>query len=257
MAQFARKVMWSVNMTTRAIENRIRDHALAGGADAVCIRTSNKGLEESIPRFHAAGLKVYGWRWPAVEETSAPHHFAPMEAQHVALRLVPAGLDGYIVDPEADTGRSNDNWNRSGLEQLAADFCEEIRAAGGTHFPFGVTSGCIYPNNRRRMPWAQFVAASDALFPQTYWRALLGTPPQPTGINGGTPLKAATRGLSSWETINAGKPIIPMAGEIELTTIDEIEDYGIAVKSLGLNQFHFYADNANVGAAKLAAIAAI
>jgi hypothetical protein len=257
VAEFARKVLWAVGMTTTAMENRVRDHALACGADAVCIRTTNARLPAAIARFHTAGLKVYGWRWPAVQPSSVAHHFAIDEANYVATELIPRGLDGYITDPESDTGRLVDDWNQNGLGTLASDYCSIIREAGGTGFPFGLTSGCKYPTNRPKIPWSRFVGASDALFPQTYWRARLGPASSPTDINGGTPKKAIERGTTSWTPIADGKPIVPMAGEIDINSPAELVDYGDRVKAMALDQFHFYADVGGVTAARLAAIAGI
>lgn len=258
MPSFARKILWIVGMTNQAVENRLRAHALAIGADGVCIRTTNASLPGAIGRFHAAGLKVYGWRWPAVVPTSGPNHYnAVKEAQYVAAHLIPGGLDGYIADPESDAGSANNDWNRPGLAQLAHDYCHIIRQAAGPQFAFGVTSGCIYPTNRPNIPWAEFVAASHALFPQTYWRARLGPAGAPTDINGGTPAEAIARGIQSWAAIAHGKPVIPMAGEIDVCTPQELTAYGNRVKQLGINQFHFYADLANVSQNRLAAMAAI
>src|SRR4029079_6306838 len=132
-------------------------------------------------RFHDKGLKVYGWRWPAVKPSSVAHHFAPEEADHVAQVVIPKGLDGYIADPESDPGSAVDDWNQTGLESMARDFCKVIRNAAGSGFAFGLTSGCKFPDNRPNIPWRQFVSASDALFPQTYWRARLRD--GPTNIN--------------------------------------------------------------------------
>jgi hypothetical protein len=244
-------------MNTAAMENRVLAHALACGADAVCIRTTNARLQAAIARFHTAGLKVYGWRWPAVKPSSVAHHFAIDEANFVATQLIPRGLDGYIADPESDPGRLVDDWNQNGLANLARDYCGIIRTAGGPNFPFGLTSGAKFPTNRPKIPWSEFVNASDALFPQTYWRARLGPASTPTNINGGTPKKAIDRGMTSWTPIARGKPIVPMAGEIDVDTPAELVDYGNLVKALPLNQFHFYADVGGVTPPRLAAIRSI
>lgn len=254
MPSFVRKILWVVGMNTAGVEQRVLDHARATGADGVCIRTTSPRLKDAIGRFHAAGFKVYGWRWPAVRASSVAHHFAPDEARHVAEELIPKGLDGYIVDPESDPGRDIDDWNQTGLKPLARNFCKVIRDAAGSRFAFGLTSGCKFPTNRPKIPWSEFVAASDALFPQTYWRIRLE---ETTNVNGGTPKKAIERGLDSWGAIADGKPIIPMAGEIDVVTADELTTYGDRVKELGRNQFHFYTDLASVTAGRLAAIKAI
>jgi hypothetical protein len=52
------------------------------------------------------------------------------------------------------------------------------------------------------IPFAQLFKASDALYPQTYWRAMqynkkLGKD-VPTDIHGGTPAESMKRGLAAW-----------------------------------------------------------
>ena len=79
----------------------------------------------------------------------------------------------------------------------------------------------------------------------------------PAQANGGTPQKAIARGLASWGLIAGGKPIVPMAGEIDLVTPAEIAAYGAEMQSKGITEGHFYADAANVPASILPAIAAL
>jgi len=260
MADFARKVLWIVTMN-EAGEARLVEHAQASGANAVCIRTDNRRLPAAIARFKGAGIKVYAWRWPAVvpKPSSTTHYYAKDEAQYVVDKLIPAGLDGYIMDPESEPGSPDNDWNKTSLKPLAEFFCTTIRdgaaAAGSANFAFGVTSGCDYATSRTKMPWDVFAAASDALFPQTYWRWTNDGKVQ--NINGGTPDKAADRGLKSWRQIANGKPVIPMAGETDVITADEIPVYAARVRREGLDQYHFYTDNSSVSQAKCAAIKAI
>jgi hypothetical protein len=259
MSDFARKVLWIVDMKTSADETRLATHASDSGANIVCIRTTNDLLPGAIKRFQSLGVKVYAWRWPAVKPPphSAPHYYAIDEAQFVATKLIPAGLDGYIADPESDgAGQAND-WNQNGLAPLAREFCAIIRnaaqTAGLADFKFGTTSGCAYPTGKPKIPWAEFTAASDALYPQTYWR-WTNSNDDVEGINGGTPQKAIDRGLAAWNPIAAGKPVIPMAGEVDVLSPDEIRDYGARLKAKHIDEIHFYADNTSVSAANCAAI---
>jgi hypothetical protein len=262
MASFARKVLWIVTMN-QAGEARLLQHAQDSGANAVCIRTDNTRLPDAIGRFKQKGFRVYGWRWPAVvpKPNSTTHYSATDEAKYVVEKLIPAGLEGYIMDPESEPGSPDNNWNNTALAPLARSFCKTIRdgaaAAGVASFAFGVTSGCNYATSRKKMPWSEFVAASDALFPQTYWRWTNPDTGRVQDINGGTPDKAADKGLASWRQVANGKPIILMAGEIDVIKADEIPDYAARVRREGLDQYHFYADNASVSQANTAAIKAI
>jgi hypothetical protein len=249
MADFKRKVLWIVSFT-KALEPRAFKHAEDCGVEAVCIRSDNVRLENAIGGFHQKNIAVYAWRWPAVlpKPGSKTHWYAKDEAAFVAEKLIPAGLDGYIIDPESEPGQPSDDWNNAALALLAREFCQHIQSAaknaGRGDFVFGITSGCNYPAGLKYLPWGEFVAASDALFPQTYWRWTNNKKVQ--NINGGTPDKAIKKGLHSWARIARNKRIIPMAGEIDVVAASEIKDYASALKELGLDQYHFYADNSGV-----------
>ena len=82
--------------------------------------------------------------------------------------------------------------------------------------------------------------ASAALYPQCNWRAMLYNKKLkkevPTDINGGTPTKAIARGMAAWKPLSGGKPINPMAGEIDLATADEIKEYGDNLKMLNVKK---------------------
>jgi hypothetical protein len=252
------KILWIVNMNTAAPETAFSKHALAIDATAVCIRTSSKMFPDTIKRFHDINMKVYAWRWPPASQTGAMK-----EANNVADNLIPAGLDGYVVDPESDKAGAANDWNRAQLAPLAAEFCKTIKDAAraeGKPFVFGTTSGCAYPapNVKPAIPWAQFFGASDVLLPQTYWR---WTNPQ-TGqrgqkINGGTPAAAIAKGVPAWQAKAAGKPIVPIAGEVDVVTVDEIAAYGVELQKMNVTEGHFYTDNGLIPVPNLAAIKAL
>src|SRR5262245_14311545 len=69
-------------------------------ASGVAIRTSDHFEPGEIPTYQQAGLRVYGWLFPAV--IPGHRHYALDEAKRVAKDLIPAGLDGYFADPEGD-----------------------------------------------------------------------------------------------------------------------------------------------------------
>src|SRR5215813_1043193 len=157
------KFLWIVNMNTEAAETAFAKHALAMDATAVCIRTSSTRFPDTIKRFHDLGMKVYAWRWPPSTKSGAMK-----EADNVADNLIPAGLDGYIVDPESDKVGAANDWNRVDVVPLAATFCATIKGAAPASFTFGTTSGCSYPapSMKPNIPWKEFFAASDLLLPQ-------------------------------------------------------------------------------------------
>jgi len=190
------KFLWIVNMNTETSETAFSKHALAIGATGVCIRTSSKRFPGTIKRFHDLNMKVYAWRWPSASKVGALN-----EAKNVAKNLIPAGLDGYIVDPESDKAGAANDWNRSKLAPLAAEFCSTI--------------------------------------------------------NGGTPAAAITKGVPAWKAKSLGKPIIPMAGEVDVVRADEIAAYGVELQKMNVTEGHFYTDNGQIPVTNLAAMKAL
>jgi hypothetical protein len=246
------KALWLTSFTSGTFD-RLLDHCSEAGVTQLCIRTTSSALPNAIEKFKAHGILVYGWRWPAVTEGphSAPHYFALDEAKFVAEVLIPAGLTGYIVDPESDGPGEVDDWNNAKHAALAEEFCVRIREAALGKFHFGVTSGCEYPRNHRNIPWQQFVAASDAIYPQAYWRS------SSSGvIHGGTPTSSYKRAVATWKKIANGKPIIAIGGELSVALPTEIQEFGDLVN--GTQQVaHFYADSSSTSPAILKAICAL
>ena len=81
-----KKGLWVTDSSTK---DRLLAKAKLMGASSVCVRTDNHWLKESIADFHAEGIEVYGWRWPAVEDKGFEdsHYFAQNQADHVANEL--------------------------------------------------------------------------------------------------------------------------------------------------------------------------
>ncbi len=248
-------------MNAGADQAQVLARAQQMGATAVCVRTDNAALPAAIPVFHAAGIGVRGWRWPAVQPGphGAPHYYALDEAQYLTTVLMPAGLDGYVFDIESDGPGQVNDWSAAAHQPLAQAFCTQITnaiAAGvptcAGPFRLGLTAGCQQPapGNNPNIPWATFVQSCDALYPQAYWRASLPGGPKP--IHGGTPESSFGKATVAWSPIAAGKPLVCMAGELGLITAQEIAAYG----EIAANQeeLHFYADLGGADASVLTAI---
>jgi hypothetical protein len=265
---FARKVHWIVGMNKESDERSFAQHVDAAGIDTVCIRTTTPRLPGAIKTFHKMKKTVWAWRWPGVDDDPAkakgPHYFAPLEAEFVAKQCIPAGLDGYIVDPESDDDKGVNDWNQvevkgRKLKDLAKDFWAVIKkAAKGKKFHCGITSGWDFPdpNQKPILPWGEFIGPSDAVYPQTYWRIDLGQGKLLKRF-GGDPAVGCNKRLPIWKKVSMGKPIIPMAGEIDVVTAKEITAYGKAMATLKLDELHFYADLPKVKPEVLAAIKAL
>src|SRR5258707_13834610 len=126
------KFLWIVNMNTEAVETSFSKHALAMNATGVCIRTSSKRLPDTIKRFHDLGLKVYAWRWPPASAAGAQQ-----EADFVANKLIPKGLDGYIADPESHQAGAATDWNRTSRAPFANAVWSTINRVAPQSFVVG------------------------------------------------------------------------------------------------------------------------
>ena len=246
-----RKVLWVV-WYDRDPES-FKQHVIASGCDTVCIRTWSDQLKSAISMFHGLQprITVWAWRWPGADpdpvRAKGPHYYAPLEADFVADELIPAGLDGYVVDPESNDDQDVNDWNRvevkgAKLADLARNFWATIKAKAPAGFHFGITSGHDFPNDNQKplLPWAEFIGPCAAIYPQTYIRITGddGKPHEPRG----TLDHAVTNAFAAYKRVALGKPIIPMAGEIDLLTADDIRAYGAKLAALGIQEGHFYAD---------------
>jgi hypothetical protein len=234
-----RKVLWSYDPDQAGL----LDKARTINASAVCIRTDLAWLPAAIPQFKQHDIAVYGWRWPAIRPTTTPppHYYADDEANYVVTELIPSGLAGYIVDAESDGPKAPEReWDSKVVDTktLAATFCKTIKDAGMKAIPtflFGMTSGGTYPKAYPQIPWAEFVAASQALYPQVYWYK---DKQQYPGRS--TPQDSYNTCIPLWQKIAAGKPLIPIIGEIASVTSQEIASYSAIITANKLTEVHMY-----------------
>src|SRR5262249_53200522 len=261
---FVDKALW-IEFMNEGNKARVLSDVKASGVNIICVRTETPLLPALMKTFkEQMKLKVYGWMYPHL--TSMTDHpdptkparggYAKHEADYVAQTLIPAGLDGYIMDIESHNGGANKNadWDRKDMDltPLATYYTTTIKkAAGQANRPFviGFTShvNCfnIYPGT----PWAQFKAVTDVMFPQTYWRKLndankcVDTTIDPKNHTS-SPEYAMDFGFKNYSIWN--KRIIPMAGEIRCCTADQLKRFGAHAATHGVSEGHFYVSYDNI-----------
>jgi hypothetical protein len=228
------KVLWVVNYPDL---NWFVTKASFVGATAVAIRTDND-MDAAIAVLHPLGIKVYGWRWPSAEKQRAL-----AEARKV-VDWYGKGLDGYYVDPEGEPGQHFD-WNRNGLDSVADEFCKTITSADPNK-PFGTTSHYRGEKVFDKLPWDVFFKYSSVLLPQAYWRVDVGNL-NGAAVKNGDPKENYIESLKAW-TVTGGQTdkIIPMAGELDFSTVADIEHYFEEVVNQNKTAMHFYTANENV-----------
>jgi hypothetical protein len=259
-----KKGLWITNGSSA---ERLLAKARMMKATSVCVRTDNHWLPAAIPLFHDAGIEVYAWRWPAVKDEGFhdKHYFADHQAEYVAAELMPAGLDGYILDPEG-SAKPHQDWNSEDVDvaALAKRFFEAIvkqrDADTGSRlnkgrFLLGLTSGNRFPTQQPRVPWAEMVAYCDTLFPQTYWWS--DDHGGKIEVHGGTPEKTVASAMKAWPKIQDGRRIVPLGGPLTLSSIEELVAFGDVAADNGWDEVHYYVDNTHVPDAKYEALALV
>ncbi|HVZ50773.1 MAG TPA: hypothetical protein VG986_02325 [Pseudolabrys sp.] len=232
------KILWVVHY--ESLDAFVKKAAEAG-ITGVAIRTDND-VPAAIAKFHAKGIKVYGWRWPSARRDSCM-----AEAKNV-VALLQQGLDGYFVDPEGEPGKPYD-WNRDGLDDLARDFCKAITSAAPGK-PFGTTSHYRAKALFRKLPWAAFLGFSTVLLPQAYWKVTGGN------VGHGDPKENYEVALDRWEAAGGDRAkIVPMAGELAKVSASDIAAYAATAVANNVKTLHFYDYNDNVKQAVWDAIA--
>lgn len=109
-------------------------------------------LPEYVRRLQSAGLQVWGWHWLYLRDPAS-------EAFRAVERVQSLGLNGYIMDAEADTfGRFN----------MAEKFMEYLRAGLPSGVPVALSS-YRYPDYQPALPWKEFLSRADWNFPQVYF----------------------------------------------------------------------------------------
>ncbi len=217
------KILWVVNYDNL---DEFVATATRARVTGVAIRTDND-VATAIEEFHDVGIQVYGWRWPSAKRDPA------MKEAAKVVDLFAKGLDGYYVDPEREPGKPYD-WDRSGLDKLAKEFCEKVKEAAGDKV-FGVTSHyrgkIIFP----KLPWVAFFERATVFLPQAYWRTSGGV------VGHGIPADNYRVSLNFWKKSGApAERIVPMAGEIAYSTAAQISEYAAEASAQGISQLHFY-----------------
>lgn len=184
----------------------VAEQAEGGNAEAIVARAQRTGLthlyvrtgtlkggfmaadflNRLLPKAHAAGLRVYAWDFPYLNDVAGDVNRALAAIRH----LTPDGhrVDGYTADIELRSMGVNVN------PDTATAFGTTLRRMVGPNYPLIATVPRPSPA-LLTYPYAEVVASFDAVAPMVYW---LGRDPATDVI----------------DTIKAlaplGKPIIPV-----------------------------------------------
>ena len=158
----------------------VRTGTLKGGFDG------GEFLNRLLPPAHAAGIRVYGWDFPYLNNIDSDVARAAAAAKH----LTPDGhrIDGFASDIELRSMGVNIN------NHTAFEYGQKLRAMVGREFPLIAT--VPRPNPALKLfPFPEVLAHFDAVAPMVYW---MGNDPAATVID-------TIRQLAP-----LGRPIIPV-----------------------------------------------
>jgi hypothetical protein len=161
--------IWMPERTESGDAPAIVARALATGLTHVYVRTgsSRQGfqgaafLEALLPAAHAAGLRVYGWDFPYLDDV--PGDVARAMA---AITYRTAGghrIDGFV--PDIETGSEGTNLNA----ETALWYSNSLRAAAGPDYPLIVCVPAPTPRRIATFPYAAILPVYDAVAPMVYW----------------------------------------------------------------------------------------
>ncbi|HEX2039280.1 MAG TPA: peptidoglycan-binding domain-containing protein [Acidimicrobiales bacterium] len=116
-------------------------------------------LERLLPVAHAAGLKVVGWDFPTL-------HSPAVDAARAAAQITYTTVQGHRIDAfsaDIETPAEGTHLTVEGVRQYG----QLLRQAAGPGYPLIAT--VPRPSNKRWFPYAETVAAFDAVAPMVYW----------------------------------------------------------------------------------------
>ncbi|MEX2659749.1 MAG: hypothetical protein WD232_08630, partial [Acidimicrobiales bacterium] len=118
-------------------------------------------LDELLPKAHAAGIRIYGWDFPYLQDVAADVGRAAAAIHHTT----PTGhrIDGFAADIETPSEGTHLT-----VEGVAA-YGGGLRAAVGAAYPLIAVVPRPSALMLTRFPYTEATAAFDAIAPMTYW----------------------------------------------------------------------------------------
>jgi len=221
--------IWKIRDTENGDANAIADLAhkaslthvlikIADGSNSYNIDSaSGVDLISAVAKaLRARAIQVWGWHYV--------YGYDPVGEANIAIqRIHQLGLDGYVIDAEAE-------YKQPGKDVAASRFMSQLRASL-PDFPIGLSS-YRYPSYHPQLPWKQFLEKCDFNMPQVYW------------VLNHNPGEQLRRSLQEFQTLVPSRPVIPTGAAFrehgwEPTAEDEAEFMRTA-QELHLNAVNFW-----------------
>ncbi|HSH23433.1 MAG TPA: peptidoglycan-binding domain-containing protein [Acidimicrobiales bacterium] len=118
-------------------------------------------MDELLPKAHAAGIRVYGWDFPYLDDVGADVD----RALAAIAYTTPSGdrIDGFAADIETPAEGTNLTADGAGA------YGERLRAAVGPTYPLVAVVPRPSPKRQAGYPYHTVIPPYDAVAPMTYW----------------------------------------------------------------------------------------
>ncbi len=233
--------VWQIARCEGGAPDRIADQAAAAGCSHVLIKVAERtitfGLDRTgrdlvrpvVAALRARGLQTWGWHYVYGDQPSA-------EADIAVRRCGELGLDGYVIDAEAE-------YKRPGMAAAARVFMRRVRA-GLRQLPIALSS-FRYPALHQQLPWREFLEHCDLSMPQVYWEQ---------AHNPAQQLSRSVREFNDARLVGSVRPVVPTGSAYGVgswrATPEDITRFYTAAVELGLPAANLYSwDYARAAAA--------
>jgi hypothetical protein len=186
--------LWQVWACERGDATAIAAKAKGAGLSHVLIKIADgsrlynvvDGVDLLPPVLRAckdAGIEVWGWHYVRGDNPIG-------EAQLAVRRSQQLGIDGYVIDAEAE-------YQSLGKAYAATRFVRELRA-GLPKLPIALSS-YRFPARHRQLPWSAFLEACDFAMPQVYYE------------DAHNPAQQLEMSVDQYMALRPARPVIPTA----------------------------------------------
>jgi len=187
--------IWRIPYTDNGDIRRIIDAAQQADLSHVLIKVANaddyynydfdKNIDLVKPlanAFRQAGIAVWGWHYIYGGNPIA-------EARVSVQRIRELGLDGFVVDAEAE-------FKADGMAAVARTYMQELRSNLGSGYPIAL-SAYRFPYYHPTFPFSAFLEYCDFNMPQVYWQ------------EAHNPVYQLEKSVHDFQTLEPFRPIIP------------------------------------------------
>lgn len=168
-----------------------------------------------VEACHAQGVQVYGWHYV--------YHYNPAaEAQLAARRVQETGVDGYVIDAEAECKANGAAASKAYMNELRKQLpTTEI----------GLSS-YRWPSYHPELAWSTYLGGVNFVMPQVYW------------VKANNPGDQLGRSYLEYQQRAPGLPFIPTGAAYHENgwqpTIQQIDEFYQTVRLMGLLGFNYW-----------------